>query len=98
MATKGQRSRVCGKLFLSSVIPLVVNGGSIGTLTRLRATRGAIFFSNTCQKMRGVKHVKVKKRRRQDIMRFRANARKLILGSIGTPLDRLSVKQDCAYE
>ena len=43
------------------------------------------FFSNTCQKMRGGKHVKVKKRRRQDILRFRADARKLILGSIGTP-------------
>ena len=44
------------------------------------------FFSNTCQKMRGGKHVKVKKRRRQDILRFRADTRKLILGSIGTPL------------
>ena len=42
--------------------------------------------------MRGGKHVKVKKRRRQDILRFRAAARKLILGSIGTPLDHLSVK------
>ena len=37
--------------------------------------------------MWGGKHVKVKKRRRQDILRFRADARKLILGSIGTPLD-----------
>ena len=36
--------------------------------------------------MRGGKHVKVKKRRRQDILRFGADARKLILGSIGTPL------------
>ena len=35
--------------------------------------------------MRGGKHVKVKERRRQDILRFRADARKLILGSIGTP-------------
>ena len=48
--------------------------------------------------MRGGKHVKVKKRQRQDILRFRADARKLILGSIGTPgigtalLDHLSVK------
>ena len=42
--------------------------------------------------MRGGKHVKVKKRRRQDILRFRADARKLILGSIGTSLDHLSVK------
>ena len=48
-----------------------------------------------CQKMRGGKHVKVsgvtkhakvKKRRRQDILRFSADARKQILGSIGTPL------------
>ena len=31
-----------------------------------RAAR--FFFSNTCQKMRGGKHVKVKKRRRQDIL------------------------------
>ena len=36
--------------------------------------------------------MKVKKRRRQDIVRFRTDARKLILGSIGTPLDHLSVK------
>ena len=42
------------------------------------------FFSNTCQQMRDGKHVKVKKRRRQDILRFRAD--KLILGSTGTPL------------
>ena len=42
--------------------------------------------------MQGGKHVKVKKWRRQDILRFRADARKLILGSIGIPLDHLSVK------
>ena len=35
IATKGPRSRVCEKLFLSSVVPLVVNGGSMGTLTQL---------------------------------------------------------------
>ena len=40
----------------------------------------------------GGKHVKVKKQRRQDILRFHADARKLILRSIGTPLDHLSVK------
>ena len=40
----------------------------------------------------GVKHVKVKKRRRQDILCFRADARKQILGSIGTLLEHLSVK------
>ena len=55
------------------------------------AVCGAI-FSNTCQKMRGGKHVKVKKGWRQDILRFRVDAQKLILGSIGTPLDHLSVK------
>ena len=58
----------------------------------IAAQRAARFFSNTCQKMRGGKHVKVKKWRRLDIMRFRADVRKLILGSIGTPLDHLSVK------
>ena len=42
--------------------------------------------------MRGGKHVKVKKWRRRDILRFRADVWKLILGSIGTPLDHLSVK------
>ena len=57
----------------------------------IAAQRATQFFWNTCQKMRGGKHVKVKKWRRQDILCFRANARKLILGSIGTPLDHLSV-------
>ena len=42
--------------------------------------------------MRDGKHVKVKKRQRQDILRFRADARKLILGSIGTPLDHLVLR------
>ena len=37
-------------------------------------------------------HVKVKKLQRQDILRFHADERKLILRSIGTPLDHLSVK------
>ena len=32
---KGQRSRICGKLFLSCALPLVVKGESIGTLTQL---------------------------------------------------------------
>ena len=55
-----------------------------------RATR---FFSNTCQKMRDGKHAKVRKWWRQDILHLRADERKLILGSIGTPLDHLgSVK------
>ena len=42
--------------------------------------------------MRGGKHVKVKKRRPHDTLRFRADARKLILGSIGIPLEIFSVK------
>ena len=58
----------------------------------IAAQRAAQCFSNTCQKMWGDKHVKVKKRRHQDILCFRADAQKLILGSIGTPLDHLSVK------
>ena len=40
----------------------------------IAAQRAAQFFSNKCQKMRGGKHVKVKKWRRQDILRFRADA------------------------
>ena len=50
----------------------------------IAAQRAARFFSNTCQGMWGGKHVKVKKRRRQDVLRFRADVRKLILGSKGT--------------
>ena len=61
----------------------------------IAAQRPVPFFSNTCQKMRGGKHVKVKKRRCQDILRFRADPQKLILGSIGTPLDHLSVNAWC---
>ena len=49
----------------------------------IAAQRAARFFSNT----------EVKKLRRQDILRFRDDTRKLILGSIGTPLDHLSVKK-----
>ena len=71
-------------------------GGSIGTLMQLphntRCDFFFEFFQTHARKMRGRKHVKVKKRRRRDILRFRADARKLILGSIGTPLDHLSVK------
>ena len=43
--------------------------------------------------MRGGKHVKVKKRPRQDILRILADARKLILVFIGTSLDHLSVNK-----
>ena len=52
--------------------------------------RPARLFSDTCQKMRGGKHVKVKKRRRQHILRFRADARKLILGSISHILTKMA--------
>ena len=71
-------------------------GGQRGGVHRdpnaIAARHAARFFSKTFQKMRGGKHVKVKKWRHQNILRFRALARKLILGSIGTPLDHLSVK------
>ena len=60
IATKGQRSRVCGKLFLSSVVPLVVNGGVHRDPNTIAAQRAARFFSNTRQKMPGGKHVKAR--------------------------------------
>ena len=91
-----QRSKVTCKwkiIFWSSVVPLVVIGGVHRDPNAIAAQRAARFFSNTCQKMRDGKHVKVKKRRRQDILSFRADTKKLILGSIGTPLDHLSVKK-----
>ena len=44
------------------------------------------------QKKRKVKLDKVREGLQPITLRFRANARKLILGSIGTPLDHLSVK------
>ena len=65
--------------------------GSIGTLTQLSRNAGRDFFFKHMPEDAGGKHVKVKKRGRQDILRFRADARKLILGSIGTTLDH-SVK------
>ena len=89
LATKGQRKRLCGKLFFVECHPIGGQRGVyIGTLTH----DAIFFFSNTCQKMRDGKHVKVKTRQLQDIfLRLRADARKLILGSIRTPLDHLSV-------
>ena len=50
----------------------------------------ANFFCH--QKKRKIKLDKVREELRPITLRFRANARKLILGSIGTPLDHLSVK------
>ena len=45
------------------------------------------------QKKRKVKLDKVREGLQPITLRFRANARKLILGSIGTPLDHLSVNE-----
>ena len=42
--------------------------GSQGGFQRDPNAIAARFFSNTCQKMRGGKHVKIKKRQRQDIL------------------------------
>ena len=67
----------------------MVNGGSLGTLTEVPRNTQRDFFTNTCQKMGDGQHVKVNKRQRQDILRFRADARKLILGLTGTPLTTL---------
>ena len=44
--------------------------GVIRDPNAIAAQRAARFCSNTCQKMRGGRHVKVKKRLRQDILRF----------------------------
>ena len=90
-----QRSKVTcmWKIIFVECRPVGGQRGSIGGPNAIAAQRMARFFSNTCQKMRGGKHVKVKKRRRQDILHFCcADAQKLILGSIETPLDHLSVK------
>ena len=62
--------------------------GVHGDPNGIAAQRAAQFFSNTCQRMRGSKHVKVKKLQHQDILHFRTDVQKLILGSIGTPLDQ----------
>ena len=69
---------------MSSVAPLVVNGESIGALTQLPRNARCDFFKHMPQDGGG-KHVKVKKRRRQDIVRtdFRVHR---------DPLDHLSVK------
>ena len=81
MATEGH---VCGFFFERRVIG--GQGEVHGDPNAIAAQRPARCFSNTCHKMRGGKHVKVKKWQRQDILRFCADARKLMLGSMGTPL------------
>ena len=55
----------------------------------------ANFFCH--QKKRKVKLDKVREGLRPITLRFRANARRLILGSIGTPLDHLSVNKWLCY-
>ena len=66
--------------------PKYANLCSLAELARGRCK----FFCH--QKKRKVKLDKVIEGLRPITLRFRANARKLILGSIGTPLDHLSVK------
>ena len=62
IATKGQRSCVCGFFFFVKCRPVGgQRGGSIGTLTQLPRNAQRDFFSNTCRKMRGGKHVKARK-------------------------------------
>ena len=48
IATKGQRSRVCEKLFLSKVIPLVVKGvhRDPNAIAGQQFTLGAIYFKH----------------------------------------------------
>ena len=68
-AFQGQRSRIFGLFFR------VPSRWWSRELHRdhnaIAAKHTARFFPNTCQKMRGGKHVKVKKRQRQDILRVR---------------------------
>ena len=56
-------------------------GGSIGTLTQLPRNAPRDFFQTHARRCGVVS---------QDILCFRADAWKLILGSVGTPLDHLS--------
>ena len=51
------------KAFFVMSRPVGGQQGSIGTLRQLPRNARRDFFSNTRQKMRGRKHVKVKKRR-----------------------------------
>ena len=81
---------ICGNSLLASIVPLVVNGVKRDP-NAIAVQRAARISLNTCKNMRGDINVKVKKWQRQDILCFRADARKVISGSIGTPLDHLSV-------
>ena len=62
-------------------------GFIIGTLTQLPRNR---CFSNTCQKMRSVKVNMVKKRQRQDILRFCALSFPLLSGQQERPICLIS--------
>ena len=48
------------KIIFVECRPVGGQQGSIGTLTQLPRNARCDFFSNTCQKMQGGKHVKVK--------------------------------------
>ena len=82
-----QRSRVCGKLLLSSAAPLIVNGGSIGTLTQLLRNAQRDFFKHMPEDA-GWQACKSQ----ETVASGYSDAQKLILGSLGIPLDHLSVK------
>ena len=73
------------KTILILILTLMVNGEFTWTLTQLSHNAWSDFFFKHMLKVGGGKHVKVKKLQRQDILRLRADARKLILGSIGNP-------------
>ena len=71
------------KIIFVECRPVGGQGGGVhrdpSAITAQSAAR--FFFPNTCQKNWGGKHVTVKKRQRQVILRFCADAQKLILGS-----------------
>ena len=80
---------------MASFLPLVVNGCVDMDPNPIAEQRAARFFFFQTQAKRCVvvsivvvsmTGKKVKRRQRKDILRFRADARKLIFGSIGTPL------------
>ena len=64
-------------------------------ISRTCAWSMQFFFCH--QKERKVKLDKVREGLRPITLRFRANAQKLILGSIGTPLDHLRVKPKLCF-
>ena len=75
-------SRICGKLFSVQCPPTGGQGGVHRDPNTIGVQCPVQLFSNTCQKMRGSKHVKVKKQQCQDILQFHTDMQKMILGSI----------------